>query len=295
MQNKAPKTVLVTGASRGIGHLTAKTLAAGGHHVYAAMRGRNGRNSDAAKALEEYAEQSALSLYVVDLDVTSYEDCLRAITGIEAKRPLDVLVNNAGVMPVGVTEAFSQQAMQDCFDVNIFGLAMMSQAVLPAMRLRRSGLLIHLSSAAGRVAIPYFGIYCASKWALEAYAECLNYELEPFNIQSVIVEPSGHATDLVNTAPSPDLTGVLHEYGSHKEGREKLLGMFHDLFAQGQAGNDAVNVADRIMALVEMQGPRPIRTQIGDDMGVSAINTATAPIQAGLIEQLSQVYASEEQ
>ena len=295
MNTHSPKTILVTGASRGIGSLTAKTLAASGHHVYAAMRDSAGRNADAARALTEYATQAALSLTIVDLDVTSEEDCQRAISEIEAERPLDVLVNNAGVMPVGVTEAFSRQAMQACFDVNTFGLAMMSQAVLPAMRRRRSGLLIHLSSAAGRLAIPYFGVYCASKWAMEAYAESLNYELAPFNIQSVIVEPSGHATDLVNTAPSPDLTAVLHEYGSHKDGREKLLAMFHHLFAQGQAGNDAQNVAERIKSLVEMEGPRPIRTQVGDDMGVSAINTATAPIQAGLIEQLSQVYASEEQ
>ncbi|MEH6745177.1 SDR family oxidoreductase [Hyphomonas sp.] len=295
MNANSPKTILVTGASRGIGYLTAKTLAAGGHHVYAAMRDKDGSNAKPASVLTDYAMQSRLSLSIIDLDVTSEEDCQRAIAKIEAERPLDVLVNNAGVMPVGVTEAYSPQATQACFDVNMFGLAKMSQAALPAMRQRRSGLLIHLSSAAGRVTIPYFGIYCASKWAMEAYAESLNYELAPFDIQSVIIEPSGHATDLVKTAPAPDLPAVLQEYGPHNEGREKLLGMFHDLFAQDQAGNDAQNVADRIKALVEMQGPRPIRTQIGDDMGVSAINAATAPIQAGLIEQLSQVYGSEEQ
>lgn len=289
-----PKTILITGASRGIGLLTAKTLARQGHRVYAAMRDIKTRNAQAAHDLMVFADQSGLTLSVLELDITIPEDCMRAVAKVESEHPIDVLINNAGIMPVGVTEAFSADQAKAFFDVNMFGLASMSQAVLPGMRKRQNGLLIHISSAAGRLAIPYFGIYCASKWAMEAYAECLQYELAPFNIQSIIVEPSGHATDLVNTAPSPDRQAVLAEYGPHSKGREKLLGMFQELFAQDHTSNDAQNVAERIATLVEMEGLRPLRTQIGDDMGVTAVNDAAAPIQAGLIAQLSQVYAAEE-
>ena len=291
MSNTNPKTILITGASRGIGLLTAKTLAKRGHHVYAGMRDLNERNAEAAADLRNFAEQSSLSLRAANLDVASPDECARAVADIEQERPIDVLINNAGVMPVGATEAFSIDQLKALFDVNMFGLASMSQAVLPAMRKRQNGLLIHISSAAGRLAIPYFGAYCASKWAMEAYAETLNYELAPFNIQSVLVEPSGHATDLVHSAPTPERADILKQYGPLAEGREKLLGMFLDLFAQGHAGNDAQNVADSIAQLIEMEGPRPLRTQVGDDMGVTAINEAVAPIQASLIAQLTQVYA----
>ena len=287
------KTILVTGSSRGIGKLTVKTLAAHGHRVYAAMRDIDGRNAAAAIELKNYAADHGYHLRPVQLDVSIPEEAAKLVAAIEADGPLDVLVNNAGVMPVGVTEAFTIDQMKSYFDVNMFGLATLSQAVLPGMRARRNGLLIHLSSSAGRLSIPYFGVYCASKWAMEAYAESLNYELDPFNIQSVLVEPSGHATDLVATAPAPDSESVLTEYGEHAQGRTKMLGMFNDIFAQGHAANDAQNVANRIAQLIEMEGLRPIRSQVGDDMGVTAINEATAPIQSSLIRQLSQVYAAE--
>ncbi|PLX91174.1 MAG: oxidoreductase [Desulfuromonas sp.] len=295
MESTHTKTIVVTGASRGIGELTVKSLAKGGHKVFAAMRDITGRNAETARILQEWAGQNELSISVVELDVTSRESIINAIDTIENQGPIDVLVNNAGIMPAGITEAFSIDQVKATFDVNMFGLAEVSQAVLPGMRKRRQGLIIHISSAAGRLAIPYFGVYCASKWAMEAYAECLNYELVPFNIQSVLVEPSGHATDLVNSAPSPELSAVLEEYGPHSSGREKLLGMFLDLFAQKQVANDAQNVADKIVELVKKEGQLPLRTQVGDDMGVSAINHATAPIQENLIGQLSPIYASQSQ
>ncbi len=158
------------------------------------------------------------------------------------------------------------------------------------MRSRHDDLIIHISSAARRLAIPYFGLYCAGKWALEAYAESIHYELEPYGIESILIEPSGHSTDLVNTAPKPADTKRIEEYGSLAKGREYLLAMFNDMFDQGESITDAQNVANEITKLVELQAPRPIRTQVGSDMGVTAINDQTVPVQSALINQLKPVY-----
>ena len=157
-----PKTVLITGASPGIGLLTAKALAKKGHYVFASMREVSNRNKAAAKELRAWARDNNFTLVPVELDVTDEQSVITAINDIEKKRPLDVLVNNAGIMPTGLTEAFTLEQAQQCFDVNTFGIMRTNRAVLPYMRRRKSGLLIIISSAAGRLAIPLFGIYCAS-------------------------------------------------------------------------------------------------------------------------------------
>lgn len=288
-----PQTILVTGASRGIGLLTAKALAQRGHTVFASMRNISGRNRDAASRIQTWASETGFTVKPIELDVTDQSSVDQAVAAILAEGELDVLVNNAGFMPVGVTEAFTPEQQQACFDVNMFGLARTSRAVLPHMRERGSGLLVNLSSSAGRLTIPHFGLYCASKWAMEAYCEALHYELEPFGIDSVLVEPSGHGTDLVSSSPAPADASTVEAYGPFGGGRERLLGMFQDMFEQGDAITNAGNVARKIVELVEMEGPRPIRTQVGQDMGVEAVNDATAPIQAGLVEGLKPVYLPE--
>lgn len=286
------KTILITGASRGIGFLTAKALAERGHRVYASMRNIHSRNQATAGSLRDWAQSKNVFVEPIELDVTSEDSVNKALNVVESQGALDVLVNNAGIMPTGLTESFTVEQTQEYFDINLFGIQRTCRAALPAMRSRRSGLIINLSSAAGRLAMPFFGIYCASKWALEAYTESLHYELQPFGIESILVEPSGHGTDLVNDAPAPSDHERTKSYGSESEGRDRLLNMFRGMFDLNTPETDANNVAQAIVNLIEKQQPRPIRTQVGHDMGVSTLNAAVAPIQASLIQELLPIYST---
>lgn len=128
---KSAKTILITGASRGIGLLAAKTLASRGHTVYAGMRDLSERNKDAAAELAAFAQGRIVP---IELDVTDETACTTAVATIEAEAPIDVLINNAGVMPVGLTEAFTMQQAEDLFDVNVYGIMRMTRAVLGHMR-----------------------------------------------------------------------------------------------------------------------------------------------------------------
>lgn len=285
------RNILVTGASRGIGLLTAQVLADRGHHVYASMRDVRGRNSNAASQLRAWADERGASIDIVEMDVTDTWSVNAAVEKVERARPLHVLVNNAGIMPTGTTEAFTLEQVQRTLEVNLLGVIRASRAVLPYMRERSGGRLISVSSAAGRLAIPFFGIYCASKWAMEAYCEALHYELEPFGIDSVLVEPSGHSTDLVRTSPRPEDSPRERGYGDIARGRERLLDMFETMFSEGQSITDARNVAACIADLAEAKTPCPIRTQVGHDMGVAAINAAVRPIQDELVNSLRPVYS----
>ena len=277
------KNILITGASRGIGYLTAKTLAKGGHHVIASMRDIKGHNAAIATELAGWAAEHGHSLEVVELDVTSEVSVDSAIQALEERLDIDVLINNAGIMPCGITEAYTPEQVSACLDVNVVGVARTCRAVLPHMRERKSGLLIHISSSSGRLAMPFFGLYCASKWALEAMAESMHYELASFGVESIIVEPGGHGTDLIQSPPAPSDTRCIESYGDIAKAPANIVDMFQGVFAQGDKSTDAQNVADQLAELVDMEGERPIRTTVGHNMGVDQINTRVAPVQAEFI------------
>src|SRR5690349_14115492 len=166
------KTILITGASSGFGRDMAETLARAGYTVFASMRGVNGKHRDQANDL---AKQG---IGVVELDVTNDASVDAAVKEVLAHtRRIDVLVNNAGIASTGVTEAFTAEQAKLIFNTNVVGLLRTSRAVLPTMRAQGDGLIVNVGSILGRVTFPFFGIYGASKFAVEALTESLRYEL----------------------------------------------------------------------------------------------------------------------
>lgn len=281
------KTVLITGASSGIGLLATETVARAGHAVYAAMRQVGGRNAEAAASLTRLAGRDHLSIRVLELDVTNEQSAGKAVDLVvrESGR-LDVLVNNAGLMSIGLAEAFTEEQARYQMDVNVLGPFRLSRAVLPHMRSQRSGLLIHVSSIVGRIVFPGAALYCASKFALEALAESLHYELAGTGVESIIVQPGPYPTDLLANSPGPQDMERLAGYGELASLRDTFIGMFKQLFASG-ASPHPQEVAEAIARLIDLPaGERPLRTVCGLDYGASAINDEIAPRQAEVLRAL---------
>lgn len=255
------KVVLITGSSTGFGRATAELLARHDYTVFATMRNSAGRNSKHRDALESLASQEKLPIQVVDMDVSNDSSVLAAAKEIlERAGRIDVVINNAGVAALGITEAYTIEQMQKLFEVNFFGVARVNRAVLPAMRRQRSGLLIHVSSAAGRLVLAYFGIYCASKFALEALADSYRFELAPFGIDSVLVEPGIHRTPILEAFQPPDDEARAAEYGPNGDFTSRVKGVFDTASASPDTPG-AAEVAETFLKLIEMPaGTRPFRT-----------------------------------
>jgi NAD(P)-dependent dehydrogenase (short-subunit alcohol dehydrogenase family) len=255
--------VLITGASTGFGRDAAETLARRGHHVFATMRDVNGRNAEHRESLERLARSEALRLKVLELDVTDEASVQNAILqALEQGGRLDVVINNAGFANLGVTEAYTPEQFHQIFDVNLYGVVRVNRAVLPSMREQRSGLLIHVSSAAGRVVVPALGPYCASKFALEALADAYRFELHPFGIESVLVEPGIYRTPIFDRLMPPADAGRLIQYGSAGTFAERVLGVFQTALGAADAPGPE-EVTETFVRLVEMTpGNRPFRTVV---------------------------------
>ena len=147
------EVVLITGASTGFGRVTAELLARRGYRVFATMRDTAGRNSGAREDLE------SLGSDVLELDVTDDLSVARAVSeALSRAGQIDVVINNAGFGNLGVTEAYTVDQFKQLFETNVFGVVRVNRAVLPSMRERGSGLLIHVSSIAGRSTLPYMAL-----------------------------------------------------------------------------------------------------------------------------------------
>ncbi len=284
------KNVVITGSSNGFGYLTALTLARKGYKVWATMRNPSTKNSVKKDALLQTAKAEHLALKVIDLNVsddTSVNKAIECIINEDGK--IDTLVNNAGVMYVGISEAYSLDQVREQFDVNFFGIVRTTKAVLPHMRAAKDGLIINVSSLAGRLSFPYFGIYCASKHALEAYSQSLRYELAPFGIEVSVNEPGPFGTGLLYSGPKEKDTSVLEGYGDHKEVPLAMLKNFEGFFKSDDALSPQV-VADNIVNVIESpKGTRIERIVSGIDYGTMEYNEKVAPIQESLVKDTLQM------
>ena len=185
------QTILVTGATSGIGRHAAIHLAQRGHRVFA-----SGRNEKALAALKASPEGAALE--IVQLDVTDAASIARARDTVHARtagRGIDVLVNNAGFGILGPTELITEADMRAQYETNVFGLMAVTRAFLPEMRARRSGRVINVSSLGGRHPLPFFGVYNSTKYAVESLSNAMRYELAPWGIKVVLIEPGAIRTN----------------------------------------------------------------------------------------------------
>ena len=179
------KVILITGASSGIGYNAAQALARQGHRVYAA-----------ARRIELMEPLRADGIVTMKMDVTDSQSMSEGVQKVlEAEGRIDVLVNNAGYGYFGAIENVTMEEARRQVEVNVFGLAELTQLVLPAMRKQGSGRIVNISSIAGRMVLPFGGWYHVSKFSVEALSDALRMEVQPFGIDVVLIEPGGIKTD----------------------------------------------------------------------------------------------------
>jgi NAD(P)-dependent dehydrogenase (short-subunit alcohol dehydrogenase family) len=275
------KIILITGTSTGFGKLMTITLAAAGHTVVAGMRGTTGKNAAVAQEL------AALdNVEVVELDVTSDESVQGAVAQtLSNQGRIDVLVNNAGVAGFGLVEAYSLDQMRQLFEVNFYGVLRTYQAVLPAMRKAKKGLIINLSTGASGHALPFMTPYMASKYAVETITEGIQEELRDYNIENVTIQPGVYPTEMNNgtkAGVNADRAEIVAEYGNAASEKFQTFGT--GLFGKVTAFNmNPQTIADGVLALVNMpDGTRPLRyplDAVAEGTDVEFIN-ARAQIKA---------------
>ena len=275
--------VLITGTSSGFGKLTVMSLLQKGHVVVATVRDIQGRNRAPGEEL------AGLGAQVVEMDVTDDSSVEAAVAqALESVGGLDVVVNNAGLGVLGVQESFTPDDWRRVFDVNVIGVQRVNRAVLPHMRERGSGLLVHISSLLGRMTLPFYGPYNASKWALEAMSENYRVELSSFGIDVAIVEPGGFATPFAESLMRP--SGQSDDV-SLVEMQKQAEGLLHG-FGEALAANpaqDPQNVADAVVKVIETPaGQRPFRTTV-DKMGMG---DAIQPYNEQLETITSSIYSA---
>lgn len=195
--NAAPntQTVLITGASSGMGKQTAIKLLSLGYTVYVA-----------ARRVDKMQDLEALGGIPLALDITREQDIVRVVEQITSERGgIDILINNAGFGMYGAMEETTIADARYQFEVNLFGLARLTQLALPAMRAKRAGKIINISSMGGKVYTPLGAWYHATKHALEGWSDCLRIELAQFGIDVIIIEPGAIATEFGDVMVEPML------------------------------------------------------------------------------------------
>lgn len=272
--------ILITGANSGFGRLILSNLVKQGHKVAGAIRDPKGRNATAA------AEIRAQGGTVVEIDVTDDASVTAGVAdAAKALSRIDVLINNAGVGVTGLQESFTPEDFRRLFDINLFGVQRMIRAVAPAMRERGEGLIIQISSLLGRVTMPFYGPYNASKWALEAMTETYRTELSAFGVEFSLVEPGGFPTGFAENLMRPSDRSRDAGYGEMAAAPDARLHHFMEFLKQNPQQNPQL-VADAVSAVVSAKpGQRPFRVavdKIGMGDAVVGYNDYLAKITAGI-------------
>ena len=267
------RVVLITGVSSGFGRRIAETFARAGDAVFAGLRDGQGRNAETRAQLE------ALGIEVLELDVTNDAQVEAAVARvIERRGHVDVLINNAGISLAAISECSSLEQARRVFETNYFGPLRMCRAVLPHMRRRKSGYIVHMSSIGGRVALPNSAHYGASKAALETLGEVQRHELASFGIDVSLIEPGVFATSIFHTISYSDEPARTAEYGAIGEKPAQGVAIAQQMTASGEP--DPQQVADVVLSLVRLPaGQRPLHVPVGQDaVMLDSINAITAPL-----------------
>jgi NAD(P)-dependent dehydrogenase (short-subunit alcohol dehydrogenase family) len=252
---KDQQVVLVTGVSSGIGEMTARALLRDGYRVFGSVRSASG-------AVPEGVER-------VVLDVRDEASIRVAVEDILARAGrIDALVNNAGGTIMGALEETEVAQAQALFDVNFFGAARVTQAVLPAMRKQRGGRIVFVSSVVGFLPAPFMGFYAASKHAVEAYAESLDHECREFGIRTVLVEPGFMRTKI--DANAVQAARSIDDYAS---ARARVGAAVQKMLA---AGDDPSLVAGAIVTALAASRPK-LRYPVGKGAALLATLRSLSP------------------
>ncbi|HET7667072.1 MAG TPA: SDR family NAD(P)-dependent oxidoreductase, partial [Mycobacterium sp.] len=252
---------MLTGASSGLGRLSAEALALAGHTVYASMRDITGRNAARPEAAGYFVKDNGVDLRAVEMDVQSTASVNAAVAKVfNANGRIDVVVHNAGHMSFGPAEAFTPEQLTEQYDVNVVSAQRMNRAVLPLMRRQKRGLVVWISctSSAGG-APPYLAPYFAAKAAMDSLAVSYARELVRWGIETSIIVPGASAADRNHFAragaPADMAVALEYEHGPYAGLAARLQDAFDDLVS---ATADAPKVAEALVSVVDAPfGKRP--------------------------------------
>lgn len=240
---KTQQVALITGASSGMGKETAKLLNAKGYAVYAA-----------ARRVEKMKDLEQLGVHPVEMDVTDEASMVAGVNAILAQEgSIDILVNNAGYGSYGAIEDVSIEEARRQLDVNLFGLARLTQLVLPHMRQNRSGKIVNISSIGGKIYTPFGGWCHAAKHAVEGFTDCLRLETRPFGIDVILIEPGAVASEWSNIAA--DHLRQTSSKGAYAAAANKAADGMARTYASNQPSRPTV-VAETILRAITARRPK---------------------------------------
>lgn len=233
MENRP--VALITGCSTGIGFEASLALARQGYRVFATMR-----SVKKAGALKKAAKD--LPIEILSLDVDKPSESQKVVSGIVRKAGrIDVLINNAGFGAFGILEEFTDPEIKAQYETNVFGLMRMTNAVLPVMRAQKSGRILHIGSLAGKMTFAGIGLYCSSKYAVEALTEAMRVEVRPFNIEVAVIEPGSTNT------PFKDNRHLSQKF---KQGRSDYQRVLKKILAYGNTQSQKAPGAQQVVAAI---------------------------------------------